>query len=282
MALLGLSSMLLPAEEPAAGVLESVSGTATVTYPDRHSARAQVFDWLTPGTLIQTGPAARVLIVLENGQRYELSKSSRARLEKGSLHRIAGNLRPLPALAAMPKLAAIADTLSTTRGGVVRIRGPKLKHCYPVANAAILSSRPVLTFEPIPAVTSYLIEIENDEGTVIHRTQSSGTPVTLAAGILKPGSKYYWEVRGVVSEADGPQCGAGFSVLPLEDETRRAALETAVRKAGDPDSLALLAEIDRRLGLLREARDEFTGALEVTSTPETIRPVLKRIEAAMR
>jgi len=277
-----LAAQQRTAEAPAAGVLASVTGTVTLTYPDGHKARAQGFDWLKPHTLIETDRAGRVLVVLVSGARYEVGERSRATLETGTIRTVAGSVRRLPGLAEIPKLAAIADSPSTARGGVVRIRGPKLRHCYPAANAAILSGPSIFSFEPIGDVTTYVIEIENDEGTVIHRAQSSGAPVTVPAGVLKPGAIYYWEVRGVVPEGEGPRCGAQFSVLPVEDETRRAALKAAVRNVGDTDSLALLGEIDRRLGLLREAREEFAAALANSGTQDHIRSALLQIDALIR
>lgn len=280
--LFGLAPMLLVAEEPAAGVLASVRGSATLTYSDGHTAKAQVFDWLRPNTTVETATGGSVLVVLIDGGRYELGERSRARLEKGALRTVAGDVRHLPEVTEIPKLAAIADRLPTARGGVVRVRGPKLQHCYPAANVSILPGQSVFSFEPVAEATTYVLEIENDEGVVIHRAQSSGGPVTIPAEILKPGAIYYWEIRGLAPGAEGPQCGAEFSVLPLEDETRRAALRTVVQNMGDADSLALLGEVDRRLGLLREAREEFAAALRQSSTPETIRSVIMQIDVRMR
>jgi hypothetical protein len=53
--LLGLAPLLLAAEEPAAGVLASVTGTVTVTYPSSRIAKAHVFDWLKVGASISDG-----------------------------------------------------------------------------------------------------------------------------------------------------------------------------------------------------------------------------------
>jgi len=280
--LFGLAPLLLVAEEPAVGVLASVRGSVTLTYRGGHTAKAHVFDWLKARTSIQTDTGARVLVVLDNGTRYEIGERSRATLERGTLRIVGGDVRRLSGLTEIPRLAAIADTPSSPRGGVVRIRGPKLQGCYPAANVTILSSQSMFSFEPVAEAKAYVVEIENSEGDVIHRAQSFGAPVILPSGILKPGSRYYWEVRSVAPTADGPQCGAGFSVLPVEDATRRAALRTVIENTGDADSFALLAEIDRRLGLLREAREEFASALKGSSAPEAIRSALQQIETLMR
>src|SRR2546427_10271760 len=81
------------AEEPAAGVLASVTGTVTLTYPDGHKGRAQGFDWLKPRTRIETNAGGSVLVVLVNGARYEVGERSRATIEKSTLRTVAGNVR---------------------------------------------------------------------------------------------------------------------------------------------------------------------------------------------
>jgi hypothetical protein len=279
--LLGLAPLLLAAaEEPAAGVLASVTGTATVMYPRGGAMPAHPFDWLKTGASIQTEAGAKVLVVLVNGAKYEVGERSRATLEKGTMHKVSGDLRRLPGLTEIPKLAAISDKLSSTRGGVVRIRGTKLKQCYPAPGVAILPGESTFAFDPAANITSYVMEIENGEGNVIHRAESSGGPIHVAAGVLQPGANYYWEVGGGVP--DSPKCGGEFSVLSSEDEASRQIFRSAVQNSGEADGLAILAEIDRRLGLLREAREEFNAALSKSSTPDAIRAKLREIERVMR
>jgi hypothetical protein len=279
---LGLAPLLFAAEEPAAGVLASVTGTATVMYPRGGATPAHLFDWLKAGASIQTAAGAKVLVVLMNGAKYEVGERSRATLEKGTVHKVSGDLRRLPGLTEIPKLAAIADKLGTTKGGSVGVRNDKLEHCYPSPDAAILPGQNTFSFEPNPIVTAYVIEIGSDAGTVIHRAESSGTPVTAPPGLLQPGATYYWEVRGVASGRDRSLCGGEFTILSAEDETRRASFRAAVQSSSDADGLALLAEIDLRLRLLREAKEEFTEALSKSSTPEAIRTELREIEKVMR
>jgi hypothetical protein len=53
---------------------------------------------------------------------------------------------------------------------------------------------------------------------------------------------------------------ADFETLPAEEAKAREALRKAVEKAGDA-SLALLAEVDRNLGLWIDRRDEMRVAV---------------------
>ena len=280
--LIVISPLLLAAQGPAAGVLVSVAGSVQVACPGNRTVPARVFDWLKPGCSLQAEKDARAVVVLQNGARYEIAERSRGTLEKDMFRVVAGNVHRLSSLPEIPKLAAIKDGQSSTRSGAVRIRGPKLTHCYPPANASVVARDSIFSFQPATQVTSYVIEIENSAGVVIHRVETPGPSVTVPRGILEPGATYYWEVQGLVSDATPPQCGAEFSVLTIEDEKRRAALKDAVEHSGDADSLALLAEVDLRMGLLREARNEFAAALGQSSTPAAIRSALVEIDALMR
>jgi hypothetical protein len=280
-AFFGMAAMLLAADEPVAAVLASIEGKVTVSSPDGRAPRgAQVFDWLKAGTSIETGAGARALVVLANGKRYQLEEHSRATVRDGILRGPAGKIRPLPGLTEMPRLAATSDAGSSA--AAVRIRGPKLRNCYPSPNAAILSTQAILSFAPVTEIKSYLAEVQDDAGNVIHHAELSAPAVMLPSGLLKPGRRYYWEVQGVVAAGEAPRCEAEFTILAVEDEIRRAAFKAGVDKSGDGDSLALLAEIDRRLGLFREAREEFASALNRSSEPEAIRSALRQIDARMQ
>jgi hypothetical protein len=274
-----LLTVALLGDDPAAAVLASVEGNVTVTSPEGRAVKAQVFDWLKTGTSLETAAGSRAVVVLANGKRYQVAERSRAIIETGVVRRVAGKVQPQPGLAEIPKLAAIADAAANAHAGTVRIRGPQLRNCYPSPDATLLASRAMISFDPSAEVRSYQVEVEDEAGNVIHHAESPGAAVTLPPDLLKPGKRYYYEVRGVVPVGEAPRCAAEFATLPEEDEMRRAILKTAVHKAGDADSLALLAEVDRRLGLLREAREEFTSALKGSSAPDAIRAALQKLAA---
>ncbi len=275
----GIAAAIAAAEEPAAAVLASVEGLVTVTPSGGNSARAGVFDWLKPGTTLETAVSARAIVVLANGDRYQISEHSRAVLGSAAISKLSGELRQLPGLAGLPKLAAIAGTSAGSRGAVVRIRGPQLRHCYPSPNSVILERDAALTFEPSDDVTAYTAEVEDDSGTVIFSAQTAGRTVVLPPGLLRAGAAYYWEVRGISSVGTPPKCQADFSVLPADETSRRTLFKAAVDRLGDDASLALFAEIDRRLGLLKEAKITFQSIQDRSTSSAAIRHALQQIEA---
>ena len=60
----------------------------------------------------------------------------------------------------------------------------------------------------------------------------------------------------------------------------RAVLEESLEAGGDASSLALLAEIDRSLGLLVEAREKFRAAVARAPGDVALRQALDRLERA--
>jgi predicted Zn-dependent protease len=83
-------------------------------------------------------------------------------------------------------------------------------------------------------------------------------PVALPKGVLAPGGRYTWQVRCPAATGVSLRADASFVTLSKEQAEARAALQAAA--LADASLLALLAEIDQGLGLLREAREEFRAA----------------------
>ncbi len=75
---------------------------------------------------------------------------------------------------------------------------------------------------------------------------------------------------------------AEFSVLSAEDALRRSEFESALReKSDDPATLAVLAEVDFRAGLIAEACDEFQAALERKPGDGALRRALELARAGL-
>ena len=102
---------------------------------------------------------------------------------------------------------------------------------------------------------------------------------------------------GLHRQADKTRLGAGqihvaalgagrlgrVDVLPRRAVTRDIDAETARRRAGQPIDdqaavLALLAEVDRRLGLYREALDGFRLQLARTPGDAAVQQAIRRLE----
>ena len=71
---------------------------------------------------------------------------------------------------------------------------------------------------------------------------------------------------------------AEFVTLEEKPARARATLKASLDAAGDAPSLALLAEIDRGLGLLAEARDGFRAALARAPGDSGLREALEALE----
>ncbi|HZI77815.1 MAG TPA: hypothetical protein VFD73_28000, partial [Gemmatimonadales bacterium] len=96
------------------------------------------------------------------------------------------------------------------------------------------------------------------------------------AGLLRAGRGYRWTVRtldrpGAVARGD-----AELIVLD-EDAARRCEVVHDILEPEKPDSLPLLAEIDRSLGLLLEAREELQAALDSEPEDRALRAALAEI-----
>jgi hypothetical protein len=102
--------------------------------------------------------------------------------------------------------------------------------------------------------------------------------VTISPGVLKPGSKYYWRVRTLDRSGQVARGSAEFLTLAADIAAARATLERSLGAVGDISSLALLAEIDRSLGLLVEAREKFRAAVADAPEDAALRHALDRVE----
>jgi hypothetical protein len=80
-------------------------------------------------------------------------------------------------------------------------------------------------------------------------------------GVLLPGAHYSWTAAAVEPDKKQAPRKSEFTTLAAESIQQRQVFRAHLEKAGEFESVALLAEIDRRLGLLLEARDQFRIAL---------------------
>ena len=94
---------------------------------------------------------------------------------------------------------------------------------------------------------------------------------------LKPGATYYWRVRTVDRAGAQAEGEAEFKTLAAADERARETLKNALETTGDANALALLAHVDFRLGLFREARDGVRAALEKSSGDSNLKGALLQL-----
>lgn len=280
-ALLPAVSNAEPAEVQALAVVAGLSGSASVaTPPAMKTEPARLFAWLPAGATIEVGPGSRVTLAFLDGSRCELLERSRGRVRAGGLDSVSGSQRVLDRVPPLPHLAAIArEAEPGTQSAAIRIRaGERIRQLYPAGGAMSLADSTVLRFSPVHEAAGYVVEVEDEMGRTVFQAQTQAPSVAVSGGILKPGSSYYWRVRTL--EAIGParRGEARFATLAGEDTRLRAALREALEPKGEVESLALLAEVDRRLGLLSEAREGLRAALARAPEDESLRQALAAVE----
>lgn len=279
--LLTLASAGPGAGPEAVAVVSSLSGTASVAEVPGAKKAVRPFDWLPTGAVIEVDSGSRLTLALCNGNRYELGEGTKATLIATGVKADSGEVRPLDPFPPIPRAAAIAgEAKPGERSGAIRVRDQenRIRNLYPRGDGATLPESTVLRFSPAPGASRYRVELEDETGRTIFDAETQATSVGVPAGIVKPGSRYFWKVRTLDRMGAAVRGESAFGTLSAEDIGRRAAVKAVLEDKGDAPSLALLAEIDRRLGLLAEAREEFRAALAKSPGDDAIRRALGEIE----
>ena len=243
----------------------SLAGEATLTLPTGGRHPLRLFDRLPEGTTVEAGPGSRLALAFANGRRYELGEKSRVTLGRSDLASRSGLVRPLPRVPPLPRILPIAEEEHPgLSAGAVRIRAERITGLYPRNGAATLAGATNLRFQPVDGAGKYRIEVQDRQGNVVFATETTASPVKLPSGSLKPGMRYGWTVRTIERVGPVARGEADFATLPSRLAEEREALRRAVETAGDGALLALLAEVDRSLGLLAEAREELQAAVRAS------------------
>jgi hypothetical protein len=250
-----------PAPPAPAAIVYALTGEASQSAPGQPHHAVRLFDRLPAGARLEVAPGARLALAFESGKRWELGGGARITLGAKDLGARAGKVSRLPAVPTLPSLAPIRKhDHAGPRAGAVRIRAERIAGLYPRHGTAALAGAVVLRFEPVEGGGKYRVEVQDRQGNAVFSEETATAEVKLPARLLKPGVRYDWTVRTVDRVGPAARGDAGFVTLPARTATAREALRRAVEKAGDSALLALLAEVDRSLGLLAEARDELRAA----------------------
>jgi hypothetical protein len=131
----------------------------------------------------------------------------------------------------------------------------------------------------VKGASRYSVEVEDEAGRRVIARETSDTELVVPRGVFQSGATYYWRVQ-TIDRAGAPARGSSqFTTLPHEQVQLRDALRRTVASEGGADSLAFLAEIDRRLGLLEEALDGFRAALRENPGDAAIQAAVRALEA---
>jgi len=263
--------------EPVA-IVASVSGAAQVKPPAGPQRGLGLFERLFVGARLRTNPQSIVTVAFANGQRFELRGEADVTLGREGFARTRGLVRTLTPVPPLHRIPPVRD-LERGRTAALRVRGGVVGGLYPRDGAAVLADEAVLRFSAPPEAGPCRVEVEDAAGNSISRTDSGGSEAALPKGVLAPDQHYTWRVRCPAATGVTLRADASFVTLSKEQGEARTALKAAAQ--ADASSLALLAEIDQGLGLLREAREEFRAASEREPGNAALEAALARLDRWM-
>jgi len=252
---LGMSLIGAPeqakAESPAA-LICLLEGKATVAEPSRKVRELALFDWLPAGATVSTLEGARLVLIFSNGARWEMGARSQSRLEKAGLTAPKGEVRKLESV---PMIPAMTQIKAGGKPGAFTVRGGDKTDAFtalsPGEGEAVLAEDAGLRFQPPPQAGRFRIDIEDESGNSIFSAETLKPEIHVSAGILKPGSLYFWRVRTLDGPKPAVSAETSFKTVQESHAKIRAALKAESDRNPDPALLSLLAEMDRWLGLKR-------------------------------
>jgi hypothetical protein len=265
------------APRPLAAIISELSGGAAMrATPPAPRSQAQRFDALPLGATLELGAGARGVLVLAGGRRFALGPNARVTIATNQLTSTSGPVQELASLPTLPRIAALDASRPAGPPGAVRLRGPVITGLRP-SHAVVLVEPLTLRFNPADGASRYAVEVDDDAGKRIFAGESTAPAIDVPAGMIAPGGLYYWTVR-TLDRTGGEARGAGqFRTVTVDDARLREALRRSL--ATDAGAVALLAEIDRRLGLYPEALAGFRAALARTPDDPAIQRAIRWLEA---
>jgi hypothetical protein len=228
---------------------------------------------------IDVRPKSTMKLILVNGRTYELSGGAKATIAADGLTATNSQVHELTRLPPIPKFVPIAAGGAEVPGATA-IRGPRMKSLYPNRVPAI-ASQVKLRYAPVPDVSNYSVILQNAEGTVLLRLSTTAISVDVPADMLKPGVSYAWRVRALGVGGLLGEGRASFVTLSKDDLDHRAAFAEAMKSEDESMRLALLAGVDRQIGLLADACGELEHALELKPSDPALQQALASAKAAL-
>jgi hypothetical protein len=267
-----------PAGEKRAALISELAGIASVrAHSSAPPSAVERFTAIAEGAILEVGRDSRAVVVLAGGKRFVLGAQARATVHADRLASTAGQVDELSSLPALPPLVALDAHAPKALGGV-RLRSSVIAGLSP-SNGSALASRTILRFTPTPGAATYRVEIENEQGRVVFGLQTTSPEVAVPPTVLHAGTAYYWTVRTIDRSGAQARGSAGFVTLRDEEAKAREDLRRRLQQDGDASSLALLAAIDRHLGLQHEALEGFRAALARAPDDEALVEAVRELEA---
>lgn len=263
-------------------IIYSLAGKASVATSDAPRRPLRLFDRLPAGATLEVGPDSHLALAFASGLRYKLGAHSRVKLGTKDLARREGTVRPLSPVPPLLTLFPISESdRPGARHAAVRIRSERIMGLYPRHGMAVLADEAVLHFQPVEGARGYRIEVQDNQGGIVYRIDIESPPLKLPVGMLRTGFRYQW----TVSTLDRPIAiarGEADLVTLSKDAAKAREKAREILESDTPDSLPLLAEIDRSLGLLLEAREELREALDQKPGDPGLQQALDKIETRLK
>lgn len=268
-----------PAGDPdPAAIVTSVSGTAQLKPPAGPSRGVSQFDRLHVGAALRVNLRSVVAVAFANGQRFELEGEAEVTVGREGFTRKRGVVRkltPVPPLLRIPPVRDLGDG----RTAALRVRGNVVGGLYPREGVAVMAEEAMLRFSAPPEAGPCGVAVQDAAGKTVYSADGGPSEVALPKGALIPGEHFTWRVRCPAATGVTLRADASFVTLAKEQAEARAALKAAAE--ADVSLLALLAEFDQGLGMLREAREEFRVAAAREPDNASLGSALARLDQWM-
>jgi hypothetical protein len=259
-----------------AALVADVSGGGAVTRAGKQPHTVGLYDALEPGVEIVVPSDVRITLVFASGRRVEVSGPAKARVARDGVSSSSGNIRDLPWLPRLPRVPAIASS-DSGKVAAIRLRASAIPWLYPSVGATTRADETTLEFARAAGAGPYKVQVDDRDGVSVFKAETDVSQVSVPAGVLKSASLYYWTVRA--SGPGGGSAQASFRTLSAGDERARERFKAAIEETNDARALGVLAELDRRLGLIAEARKELQAAVRAAPEDAALRSALARLEA---
>ncbi len=241
-------------------------------------APLHTFDWVRLNSTLELKRDTRAILVLLDGHRYVMEGPARAVVQNHLIQKLSGVVRELPALPALPKIVGIAGQGSdSSEAAVTGVRDVYLpRRMFPRDPFRTLPDATSFQFETAQKGLEHEITVADESGAVLWRVRRRETTLPAPPGLLKAGRRYVWRVQALGDIGNTLATQAYFKTLEQKELDERKRLTQFL--ASDPDSLAVLAAIDWKLGLLENAVDEIRAAMKRAGHPQAYRALLQEME----